>query len=191
MATVSKDELIETMGDIRPQRDVLLVVGAFGQTESSLDYVRSQIELQWGKIAFTSPIYQFDQTTYYEPSMGSALKKQFWAVKSLIDMGDLPKIKHLTNDWEDEYADKNKSEHVARPVNIDPGYLTEAKLVLATTKDRDHRLYLADGIFAEVTIYFHRNQWQTSRWTYPDFQTAEYHSFFSDCRNFLREQYRN
>ena len=103
----------------------------------------------------------------------------------------MPKIKHLTNNWEAEYADKNNSEQVVRPVNIDPGYITEAKLVLATTKDRDHRLYLADGIFGEVTLHFQRQQWQASRWTYPDYQTAEYHHFFSDCRKFLREQYQD
>ena len=179
------------MGEIRTQRNALLIVGAFGQSDSALAFVRSKIESQWGEIALTSPVYDFDQTTYYSPSMGANLKKQFWAMKTLIDKAELPKIKHLTNEWEAEYADKNKSEHVARPVNVDPGYLTEAKLVLATTKDRDHRLYLADGIFAEVTIYFHRQQWRTSRWTYPDFQTPEYHAFFSDCRNFLREQYQD
>ena len=179
------------MGDIGLQRPVLLVVGAFGQTTDSLEFVHAKVLQRWGAVQLSSAIFDFHQTNYYSPTMGSGLKKQFWAAKTLIDKGELPKIKHLTNEWEAEYADKYKSEQVARPVNIDPGYLTEAKLVLATTKDRDHRLYLADGIFGEVTLYFQRQQWQASRWTYPDYQTAEYHQFFSDCRNFLREQYQD
>ena len=179
------------MGSIRSQRPALLVVGAFGQNQEALQFVRAKVESQWGKVALVSPIFNFDQTSYYCSTMGADLKKQFWALKTLIDKGELPKIKHLTNNWEAEYADKNNSEQVVRPVNIDPGYITEAKLVLATTKDRDHRLYLADGIFGEVTLHFQRQQWQASRWTYPDYQTAEYHHFFSDCRKFLREQYQD
>ncbi len=177
------------MGDIRVQRPVLLVIGAFAADEAALEYAHDKVTDQWGEIGLTSKVFDFCQTTYYSETMGSDLKKQFWALKTLIDMGELPKIKHLTNDWEAEVADKSKSGQVARPVNIDPGYLTEAKLVLATTKDRDHRLYLADGIFGEVTLYYQRHQWQSSRWTYPDYQTAEYHQYFSDCRNYLREQY--
>ncbi|MBA60921.1 MAG: GTP-binding protein [Planctomycetaceae bacterium] len=179
------------MGDIRLQRPALLVIGAFGQTGDSLEFVRTRVMKQWGDVQLASDIFDFDQTNYYSPTMGSGLKKQFWAVKNLIDKAELPKIKHLTNEWEVEYADKSKSEQVVRPVNIDPGYLTEAKLVLATTKDRDHRLYLADGIFGEVTLYYQRQRWRVSHWTYPDYQTAEYHQFFSDCRNFLREQYQD
>jgi len=179
------------MGDIQSQRPVLLVIGAFGQTKDSLEFVYDKAVEQWGAVQLISPLFEFDQTTYYSETMGSDLKKQFWALKTLIDKGELPKIKHLTNNWEAEYADKNNSEQVVRPVNIDPGYITEAKLVLATTKDRDHRLYLADGIFGEVTLHFQRQQWQASRWTYPDYQTAEYHQFFSDCRKFLREQYQD
>jgi hypothetical protein len=51
-----------------------------------------------------------------------------------------------------------------RPLNLDPGYLTEAKLVLATTKDRNHRLYLDRGIFAEVTLCYQRggSGWRAS-----------------------------
>ena len=73
-------------------------------------------------------------------------------MKTLIDKAELPKIKHLTNDWEAEYADKNKNEHVARPVNVDPGYLTEAKPYWRRPKTRIIDC-IADGIFAEATIY--------------------------------------
>jgi hypothetical protein len=67
--------------------------------------------------------------------------------------------------------------------------LTEAKLVLATTKDRDHRLYLGRGIFAEVTLYYQRTAgWQTREWTYPDYRSAAYQAFFQQCRDYLRRK---
>jgi hypothetical protein len=93
------------------------------------------------------------------------------------------------NAWEEEY--RASAEHSeSRPLNIDPGYLTEAKLVLASTKDRDHRIYLSQGIFAEVTLHFARGGWQARPWTYPDYQRADYHAFFTTCRDYLRQRYR-
>ena len=61
-----------------------------------------------------------------------------------IDPAELPLLKRRSNDWETEYRDSHPHPE-ARPLNLDPGYLTEAKLVLATTKDRDHRIYLSQG----------------------------------------------
>jgi hypothetical protein len=100
----------------------------------------------------------------------------------------LADAKILANRWEVEYRERHNHPE-PRPLNIDPGYLTEAKLVLATTKDRDHRLYLRDGIFAEVTLYYHRGLWQKSRWTYPDYQRGDVHVFLNQCRDYLRSRY--
>ena len=77
---------------------------------------------------------------------------------------------------------------VARPLNLDPGYLTEEKLVLASTKDHAHRIYLARGIYAEVTLHYQGGRWQSHDWTYPDFQRDDYHIFFTQCRDFLRRR---
>ena len=75
-----------------------------------------------------------------------------------------------------------------RPLNIDPGYLTEAKVVLMTTKDRDHRLYVGKGIYAEVTLFFQLpGKWMSSRWTYPDYKCEAWHEFFFACRDYLRQ----
>ena len=66
--------------------------------------------------------------------------------------------------------------------------LAYAKLVLASTKDRDHRIYLDRGIFAENTLFFRSGQWQIRPWTYPDYQQADYHQFLMECRDLLRRQ---
>jgi len=112
-----------------------------------------------------------------------------YAFQPLIDPQSLPQYKLQSNQWEEEYAGSGDwgSE---RPLNIDPGYVSEAKLVLATTKDRDHRLYLGQGIFGEVTLFYRQGEWQSRPWTYPDYQQPEYHSFLDTCRQELRERYR-
>jgi hypothetical protein len=106
----------------------------------------------------------------------------------LVDPTELPQWKTLTNDWELVYQ-QQANHPEPRPLNLDPGYLTEAKLMLASTKDRDHRIYLSDGIFAENTLFFTKGAWQTRPWTYPDYQRADYHQFFLRCREYLRKLY--
>ena len=72
-----------------------------------------------------------------------------------------------------------------RPLNLDPGYITPAKLVLASTKDHAHRIYLRDGIYAEVTLSFRGRKWQPLEWTYPDYRRDDYQRFFTECREWL------
>jgi hypothetical protein len=75
---------------------------------------------------------------------------------------------------------------VPRPLNLDPGYLGLGKLVLASTKDHAHRLYLSRGIYAEVTLNYQDRGWRHHDWTFPDYRRADYQQFFSQCRDYLR-----
>lgn len=178
------------MGDVIQQRPVLLIAAVFSRYEEALDWARARFAEAWGPIALESDRFDHRETNYYEKSMGPELRKMFLASETLIDPGELPRLKLLGNSWEDEYRDTHPHAE-PRPLNIDPGYITEAKLVLASTKDRDHRLYLSQGIFAEVTLHFARGGWQTRPWTYPDYQRADYHEFFTRCREYLRQRYQS
>ena len=177
------------MGDVVPQRPVLLIAAVFSRHETALEWARARFAAEWGPVALESSRFAHRETTYYEKSMGPDLQKMFLTSATLIDPGALPDLKLQANRWEEEYRDAH-SHSEPRPLNIDPGYITEAKLVLASTKDRDHRIYLAQGIFAEVTLHFARGAWQTRPWTYPDYQRADYHEFFTRCREYLRQRYR-
>jgi hypothetical protein len=108
------------------------------------------------------------------------------AFDGFVEPGTLADWKHATNRWELE-CKQTAHYPEARPLNLDPGYVTQAKLVLATTKDRDHRLYLRDGMFAEVTLNYVGRQWVHHRWTYPDYRTVEVAKFANACRDRLRE----
>ena len=170
-------------------RPVLLLAAAFSRYDAALDWAEAMLQMAWGPVVLESPRLDHRETTYYESTMGPDLKKVFYAFERLVDPASLAERKLRAIAWEDEYR-RQASHPEPRPLNIDPGYLTEAKLVLASTKDRDHRIYLSQGIFAEVTLHFQRGAWVSRPWTYPDYQRADYHEFFSRCREFLRQSYR-
>lgn len=177
------------MGHIQPHRPVLLIMAAFSRYGEALDWARQRAAAKCGPVALESERFGHEETTFYEPTMGTGLLKTFFAFERLIDPREIVALKHASNAWEAEYKASAQAPE-DRPLNIDPGYLTEAKLVLATTKDRDHRLYLDRGIYAEGTLYFHHGAWQSRSWTYPDYRRADYHQFFTACRQYLRQRYR-
>lgn len=169
------------MGEIHEPDAVLLIVAASSRHDAALIWARQQIEREFGAVALVSDAFDFTETDYYTATMGAGLKKQFIACERPIDPGELPRIKCATNAWELEYAAAGGHAEL-RPLNLDPGYVTAAKLVLASTKDHAHRLYLADGIYAEVTLAYRQKQWQPLDWTYPDYRRADFQAFFTACR---------
>lgn len=175
------------MGEITTPRFVLPIVAAFSRYPEALEWGQTQAEKNWGEISLKSEPFLLTETTYYDQEMGPGQRKQFWAFSQLRSPEDLPQWKCQSNQWEVDYAEK-KLWPQSRPLNLDPGYISEAKLVLATTKDRDHRIYLRDGIYAEVTLHYRRKAWTAWPWTYPDYQRPEYHAFFDRCRDYLRQQ---
>jgi hypothetical protein len=176
------------MGEIRQHRSVLLITAVFSRYDEAFSWTRERAERAWGPIALCSERFEFTETRFYEASMGANLGKEIWAFEQLVDPRDLVELKHRSNQFEVEFRQLHAFQE-PRPLNLDPGYLTEAKLVLATTKDRDHRLYLDRGIYAEVTLYYHDQVWQVRPWTYPDYRRSDYHQFFTRCREYLRQRY--
>ena len=85
---------------------------------------------------------------------------------------------------------KTSNTTVKRPANLDPGYIEQAKVVLASTKNFYHRIYLGGGIFGEVTMHFKNNTYQFFPWTYPDYKSKDYQDFFLRVRQIFRSQLR-
>jgi len=131
-----------------------------------LEQVIHKLEDTFGPITLRSEIIPFDKTDYYEPEMGKGLMRQWVAFKILIEQDEIVEIKLKTNELERLWMENGK-----RRVNIDPGYITESKLVLVTTKNYSHRIYLRDGIYGEVTLIYRRKQgFEPLPWTYPDYR---------------------
>lgn len=172
------------MGAIHEPLPALSIVAVSSRHDEAFDWARGQIEAAFGPLALASDAFAFTETDYYAATMGTNLEKQFFACERLFDPGELASVKRRTNEWEAAYAALGRHAE-PRPLNLDPGYITPAKLVLASTKDHAHRLYLMDGVYAEVTLVFRGKQWRPMDWTYPDYRRGDYQAFFTRCREFL------
>jgi len=122
---------------------------------------------------------------YYAKDMGGGLKKSYHCYETPIDRGRLAAIKNRTNAIEAANAGPG-----GRRINIDPGYLSRDKLVLATTKDFYHRIYLGDGIHAEVTLHFREGRYRHFSWTYPDYREPDFQAMLMKARARLVHQLR-
>jgi len=167
---------------IYPQK-VKLFCGLIFRSEEYLKKAKHALEKRFGDIDSQSQIIKFNYTDYYEKEMGKGLKRQFVSFRPLINPESLTKAKLYTLKIE-----KKMSRNKQRLINIDPGYLNEAKVVLASTKDFSHRIYLKHGIFAEITLIYHKKTFQVLSWTFPDYRTPEYHKIFYQIRDAYRQQ---
>lgn len=177
------------MGQPSPHPPARLILAAFSRYDEALDWARQRAVEHWGPIARESERFPFEQTSYYQATMGPGLRKRFFFFERPLDPAEIVEIKLMTNRWEEEYAALGLHPE-GRPLNLDPGYLTLAKLVLASTKDFAHRIYLDRGIFAEITLYYKYHRWQHHEWTFADYRRADYQAFFSQCREDLHRQHR-
>ena len=150
-----------------------LLCGMMYRDESVCEKALKMLAEKFGNVEKLSDPYDFTFTDYYEEEMGSGLEKRFAVFQKPIDRARLVEIKLFTN-----MLEKKLSIDGRRQVNIDPGYLTRTNLVLATTKEFPHRVYLKDGIFAEVTLLFKKGGCRCLDWTYPDFRTQKTCDFF-------------
>jgi hypothetical protein len=175
------------MGAPTPHAPALRVVAVITRHEAALTWAIEMLTVAWGPVALQSPTFAFEETRYYESTMGPHLGKTFLAFERLADAAELIDWKLDCNAWEDNYARLGRHEE-PRPLNLDPGYITPAKLVLASTKDHAHRVYLGRGIYAEITLAYRDGGWRHHEFTFPDYRRADFQQFFSDCRKFLRSR---
>ncbi len=164
-----------------------LIVGILAPNHQCLHTAAETLTNKLGSADFTSDIWPFDQTDYYKDQTGSRILRQFLSIERLIDPGKLSKIKLQTNKLEQKLA-KNLGIPLPRPVNLDPGILEPAKLVLATTKNYSHRIYIGKKMYAEITLNYDKGRWKPLAHTYPDYKQECYFEFFEKVRIRLLEQ---
>lgn len=165
------------MGEIGRPKPANLIIGVLSGVQALFAQIGETLEEYFGKIDLRSNIYPFHYTKYYNDDMGEDILRQFFSFERLIMPDEIAAIKVKTNALEEAIASEEKYA-VARPANIDPGYINESRLILASTKDFSHRIYLRDGIYAEVTLDYRRGKYESFPWTFPDYKSSEYQEFF-------------
>ena len=183
---LTKDEGIVIVGSVRPPAQVKLFCALLIAPTISLHEVEAVLAQTYGTIVLGTTPLPFTQTTYYEREMGPNLTRMYVAFNPLINIATLATVKHTTHRLEASWSTAEGQ----RRVNVDPGYLDLAKVVLASTKDHSHRLYIGDGIFAEVTLRYRQHVFQPWEWTYPDYRVPATLVFFQQLRELYKAQLR-
>ena len=143
---------------------VKLVFSVFATEVARLNETIIILSNAYGQPDFISAVIPFDYTSYYCAEMGETLIRRFLTMEKLIRPEELPDIKLATNEIENKSALDSR-----RQVNIDPGYISKAHLILATGKAYTHRPYLRDGIYADLTLVYQGKKFCSLPWTYPDY----------------------
>ena len=177
------------MGSIRPFNPVKLFVGVLVSDSTWIPKVEQTLSEEFGSVDLRSETIPFTFSDYYRRETGGSILRIFFSFERLIEAEQLPASKHKTNSLETSLA--TEPSNVTRPVNLDPGYVEHSKVVLASTKNFYHRIYLGRGIFGEVTMHFKNTGFQFFPWTYPDYQSLEYQKFFLELRSIYRKQLRS
>ena len=159
----------------------LLFTGILFSKKEFFVSARDFLKERFGDIIMESPIIKWDFSEYYQDELGKPIYRKFLFFKNLIPQDGIATIKLVTNEIEKLLSINGK-----RMVNLDPGYITTAKIVLASTKDYSHRIYLRDGIFAEVTLIYRGGRFVPHINTYKDFQDETYHQVFSLARRLFK-----
>ncbi|HBZ87028.1 MAG: hypothetical protein A2509_03440 [Candidatus Edwardsbacteria bacterium RIFOXYD12_FULL_50_11] len=175
------------MAIVRSVKPVKFFLGLIYSQEVSLWDLERELQKRFGTIDRKSPVLDFSGSTdYYSPEMGPKLFRAWWSLHQLGDPGKLPELKLLSNQLEDEYL--KASEGTGRIVNIDPGYVNEARVILASCKDFSHRVYLGQGIYGDVTLIYRGDGFKPLEWTYPDYQCPEAFRYFQALKDDYRKQ---
>lgn len=171
------------MGIIKQKEKVQLIIGILSADKLIIEKAVQRLSEQYGLLDYESEFIDFIFTDYYETEMGKNLLRKFISFKKLINPEILPDIKIFTNKLEEKFLTTEGK----RLINLDPGYITLGKLVLATTKNQQHRIYLRNGIFAEVTLRYTNKTFTNWEWTYPDYRTKKYVDIFNHIRELYKE----
>jgi hypothetical protein len=167
------------VGQVNHPQKALLFTAVLYSDQIDSSAVLNRLENDFGSIALRSKSFSFTETNYYEEEMGKDLTREWVAFHRCVEQDEIASIKLHCNQIERQYF-SIKSRRLA---NIDPGYLTLGKVVLATTKDNQHRLYLGDGIFGEVTLRYRHGSYVPWEWTYRDYRREESLRFFNQVRS--------
>jgi hypothetical protein len=170
------------MGKIEKVLKVKLIIGILTNQLDLFEEVIGLLKKEYGTIDIKTDLIDFNHTNYYTQEMGKNLKKMFVSFEKLIEPNKIVDIKLKTNAIEEMFKTDNSA---GRKINIDPGYIELAKLVLASTKNFSHRISLDKGIYAEVALIYQNKKYRFLPWTYPDYQKKEYLEFFYKTRKFL------
>lgn len=168
------------MSQLKEPSLVKLFMGLIYKPQAPLEKFMNKVQEKLSLIDFKTKEIPFDHSSYYQKEMGEGLIRKLVTFRKLIRREDIVEIKAFTNKLEGVFSYEE-----SRTINIDPGYIAQEHLILATGKGYSHRPYLGAGVYADLTLVYIKDEYRTLDWTYPDYGNIEMRNLFKE----LRRQY--
>ena len=162
---------------------VKLFMGILYSSVDQLHRAKEALSARYGRIDFESEAFLFSVTDYYAAEMGSPINRVFICHEPLIGPEEIVRIKLETNRMEDQLVVDGK-----RKVNLDPGYMDTCKVILASAKYNGQKIYMARGIYADLTLYYEKGSFHPYPWSFPDFKSGLYNRPFLRIRELYKAQ---
>ena len=163
---------------------VKFIIGVIYAEPQWLVRAKSVMKVHGWEVQHQSQVFPFDQTDYYSNEMGEGLKRCFLSIKGLQSLEFSAEWKLKTLEIEKQLSNKGK-----RRINLDPGYLDLSRVVLLSGKEGSHKIYLRNGVWADLILLKHKEGYKNFPWTFPDISTGRYDDFFLKiCAEFKREK---
>ena len=184
------------MGKIFLPKPAKLIISMFTSDKSLFDLYKEELIKKFGEVDIESNVQPFNFTDYYEEEFGKKLMQKLFSFSTLVRLDELAEIKIITNSIENNFKNENIKNNKTHPkpkrkINLDPGYITLDKYILASTKNGPSRIYLNQGIYAEITLRFINKSFVTCEYTYPNYKTNEYIIFLNSVRQKYKLQLRD
>ncbi len=170
------------MSRLRIPEPGLFLLSALAAEWEQWPALRERIEARFGPACFVSEALDFGHTGYYDAELGRPIARRLLAFENLAPLDCLVAAKHWTLEQEAAFARPDGR----RRFNLDPGLLTQERLVLATGKNFTHRVYLGQGVWADLTLVYTGGDWLVLPWTFPDYAAED----MLELLTALREEYR-
>jgi Domain of unknown function (DUF4416) len=175
------------MAETSAAKPVKLFVVTLHRELAILQQAIDRLTNEWGESDFISHDFPFSETAYYEPEMGANLMRRFYSFARLISPDNIVDAKRLTNRIEVELS----ADSTGRKINLDPGYLDTHKVVLASAKFGGQKVYLHDGIYADMTLIRNHGRWESFAWGFPDFKSGKYDDVLTKILTLYKNQTRS
>ena len=159
-------------------------MGVLSTAEDRREELLSVLQQNFGPVEIQSPVMDFPFTDYYDSEMGQRPKRYLLLFQNLVDPSTLADIKIRTNELEKLFSTEEGQRHV----NLDPGVLSLSSFILATCKDRSHRIPLHDGIYAETTLIYKDHDFQSLPWSYADYKSDEIRCLLRQFRDIYKKK---
>lgn len=167
------------MSKVLKQSKAVLITALMYNDNNIYNSVLEKLINNFGEIEVISDEYLFSHSVYYKEEMGEYLNKRFIVFKNMIERDYISDVKKITDNIEIEYSDSEGK----RKINIDPALLTLENFILVTNKNFTHRIYLKEGVFADLTLIYKKKKGYTElEWTYADYSSEDTKKFLNKIR---------